>query len=396
MPRRREGGLQRSEVALIKAMIARGGYRDQDILAYFTRPSRTINHARIADIRHGRKHRNINRASDESLDEYLSIWPLSMADSGLNPESDELVIKAREAMIAAVHTFNGAGLTFRAELFIVTAVIAWTYLLHAWFRKNGIEYRYVEHGVVQTTREGAEKYLELGACLRHADSPVPDGVKTNLEVLLEIRHEIEHRHTNRIDDALSAKLQACCINFNNSIKKWFGAHCGLERRLPIALQFVTFSSDQRSLLKKVSSLPQHIASSIDAYEEGLTEEQYKDPAYRFNVAFVPIVKQRASAADSAVEFVPRGSEEAENVNRILLKEVERSRFTATQVVELMRQSGFPNFGIGDHTRLWQELDGKNPAKGYGRVGDYQNSWVWFEPWTKRVQAHCEEKGDRYR
>jgi hypothetical protein len=39
---------------------------------------------------------------------------------------DELLIKAREAMIAAVHTSNSAGLTFRAELFIVTAIIAWT------------------------------------------------------------------------------------------------------------------------------------------------------------------------------------------------------------------------------------------------------------------------------
>ena len=148
-------------------------------------------------------------------------------------------------MIAAVHTFNGAGLTFRAELFIVTAVIAWTYLLHAWFRKNSIEYRYMQDGVVQTTKEGAERYLELGACLRHEESPVADGVKKNLEVLLAIRHEIEHRSTTRIDDAVSAKLQACCINFNEAIKVWFGAHCGLERRLPIALQFVTFGADQR-------------------------------------------------------------------------------------------------------------------------------------------------------
>ena len=39
-------------------------------------------------------------------------------------------------MIAAVHIFNSAGLTFRAELFIVTAIIAWTYLLHAWYRRG--------------------------------------------------------------------------------------------------------------------------------------------------------------------------------------------------------------------------------------------------------------------
>ena len=35
--------------------------------------------------------------------------------TGLSLRGDELLIKAREAMIAAVHTFNGAGLHFRAE-----------------------------------------------------------------------------------------------------------------------------------------------------------------------------------------------------------------------------------------------------------------------------------------
>ena len=150
------------------------------------------------------------------------------------------------------------------------------------------------------------------------------------------------------------------------------------------------------VLKEASGLPQHIASTINSFEEGLTDEQYKDPAYRYRVAFVPIVKQRASAADVAVEFVPRDSEEAEHVSRILLKEVDRTRYTATQVVELMQGKGFPDFGIGDHTRLWQELDAKDPAKGLGREGDYRGSWVWFEPWIKRVQAHCEEQRDRYR
>ena len=67
--------------------------------------------------------------------------------------------------------------------------------------------------------------------------------------LLELRHEIEHRCTNRIDDAVSAKLQACCINFNETIKTLFGLQYGLEKRLPLALQFVTFSADQRTILK---------------------------------------------------------------------------------------------------------------------------------------------------
>ena len=145
-------------------------------------------------------------------------------------------------MIAAVHIFNGAGLTFRAELFIVTSVIAWTYLLHAWFRREGIDYRYKEaDGTIRKTKQGEDCYWELGKCLKHARCPVPAGTIKNLQFLLEIRHEIEHRSTSRIDDAISAKLQACCINFNDAIKDLFGAQYGLERRLPIALQFVTWT-----------------------------------------------------------------------------------------------------------------------------------------------------------
>jgi hypothetical protein len=45
-------------------------------------------------------------------------------------------------MVAAVHTFNGTGLYFRTEIFIVTSMIAWTYLFHAFFKSKGIDYRY--------------------------------------------------------------------------------------------------------------------------------------------------------------------------------------------------------------------------------------------------------------
>jgi hypothetical protein len=46
MPVRRRGNkLERWEIALIKAMVAEGRWpNDQDILAYFTRPTRSINH----------------------------------------------------------------------------------------------------------------------------------------------------------------------------------------------------------------------------------------------------------------------------------------------------------------------------------------------------------------
>lgn len=165
--RRRGNKLERWEVALIKAMVTDGRWpNDQDILAYFTRPTRSINHRAIAEIRNNTKHTAIKATTADELEGFIASWPEVEPETGLSLRGDELLIKAREAMISAVHTFNSAGLTFRAELFIVTTVIAWTYLMHAWFKREGIDYRHTKNvngeKVTVKTPNGAEKYWELG------------------------------------------------------------------------------------------------------------------------------------------------------------------------------------------------------------------------------------------
>ncbi|QUS37398.1 DUF3644 domain-containing protein [Falsirhodobacter algicola] len=390
--RRRGNTLENWEVALVKAMIARGGAftNDQDILAYFTRPTRTVNHRLIGEIRTEAKHKATKSATDDDLDAFLSTWPDIDHATGLSIRGDELLIKAREAMIAGVQTFNSAGLTFRAELFIVTAIIAWTYLLHAWFRREGIDYRYAG----QKTEEGAEKFWELGHCLKQPKCPVKGGAARNLEFLIEIRHEVEHRSTNRIDDALGAKLQSCALNFNDLLKREFGAQYGLEKRLPLALQFVSFGAEQRAALKKASGLPKHIEAAIDAFEHGLTDEEMKDPAYRISYGFVPMVAKKPGAADTAVHIVSGGSDEAGEISKIILKEVNKDRYPPKKVVEKMQAAGFPKFRMHDHTQLWKQLDAKNPGKGFGCAGDYGN-WVWFDRWIDQVRQHCEAEGEKF-
>ena len=59
----------------------------------------------------------------------------------------ELLKKAREAMLTAVQIFNNPQVEFKSELFIVTTIIAWTYLLHAYYRRKGVEYRQFKQGV---------------------------------------------------------------------------------------------------------------------------------------------------------------------------------------------------------------------------------------------------------
>lgn len=382
MPVRRRGNkLERWEIALIKAMVADGRWpNDQDILAYFTRPTRSINHRAIAEIRTGAKHAAVKVGSADELDGFIASWPEVEPETGLSLRGDELLIKAREAMISAVHSFNSAGLTFRAELFIVTAIIAWTYLLHAWFKREGIDYRHtrIEKGekVVVKTPSGTEKYWELSQCLKHVRCPVETGAKDNLTFLLELRHEIEHRSTSRIDDAVSAKLQACCINFNDVIKSLFGAQYALERRLPIALQFVTFSPDQRALLKRAGALPRHVETMMDTFERQLRPEQQADPRFAFRVFMVHKTANRAPGADLAVELVSPGSDIAEKFN-LALKEVEKRKYLPSGIVRMMAAEGWSRFTMESHTKLWKSLDAKDPAKGYGAVA-VGTQWCWYE------------------
>ena len=337
---------------------------------------------------------SLNTLVEQAIDNSSGATSQPAGEKSSHNEN-ELLMKAQEAMIAAVHTFNGVGLNFRAELFVVTSIIGWTYLLHSWFRKQGIDYRYrASSGQVIKTKNGADRYWELGRCLSDENCPLPRGVIKNLEFLIELRHEIEHRLTNRIDDAVSAKLQACCINFNDSIKNLFGDQYGLERRLPIALQFVTFGSDQRTLLKG-ASLPANITSMIDAFEHGLSEVEYMDRAYRYRVAFVPLVHNRVSTSDVAIEFVKHESMEGKEAMQVLLKEVERKRYTASQVWALMQNEGFHKFNQTAHTNLWKKLGAKDRSKGFGRPGDYKGTWVWYPSWLERVREHCRTHKSRY-
>jgi hypothetical protein len=380
-------------------MMADGRWpNDQDILAYFTRPTRSVNHRAISEIRTGKKHAAVKAAPPDELEAFLTSWPEIDPETGLSLRGDELLIKAREAMIAAVHTFNSAGLTFRSELFIVTAVIAWTYLLHAWFKREGIDYRYTRNRggrkVVEKTPAGADKYWELGQCLKHARCPIDRGAKDNLAFILELRHEIEHRSTSRIDDAVSAKLQACCINFNDAIKQLFGAQYALERRLPIALQFVTFNPAQRAILKKASDLPRNVEVAMNDFEARLTPEQQADPQYAFRVYMVGRTANRAPGADLAVELVAPGSEVDEKFN-IALKEVEKRKYLPKEIVTQMQAEEWDRFNMHSHTLLWKKLDAKNPNKPYGAFA-VGNTWCWYETWLDRVREECERNPQRYR
>ena len=399
--RSRKNRLARWEIAIVKAMLAKGTFgNDQDILAYFTRPNRSINHARIAEIRTGLKHGRTTAATDAELERFVESWPQIEPETGLHLLNDELLIKAREAMLLAVQSYNNPRTYFRSEVFIVTAIIAWTYLLHAYYRTQNVDYRHKvtkKDGTFgnQKTKKGEDIYWELSKCLKAPECPITDeGTKRNLNFLIDIRHEIEHRMTTRIDGAMSAKLQACCLNFNRTLKTLFGDQYGLDEDLSFALQFSGISLSQKRELFGVGDLPPHVEAVRASFEDGFTTEQYNDQSYAYRVLFVPKVVNKKAQADEVVEFVPADLDEAALLNQVYLKEIDRPRFRPGLVVEKMRDEGFSRFGMSQHTDLWKALGAKDPAKGYG-VETESDGWRWYERWVDAVRQHCEENRERY-
>jgi hypothetical protein len=307
----------------------------------------------------------------------------------------ELLSKSREAALAAVQIFNSPGITFKSETFIVLMIIAWTYLLHAYYRSQDVEYRYCTIGPggkrrFDRTRSGAYKYWECEKCLESDESPLDPATKENLKFLIGLRHEIEHQMTTRIDDLMSARFQAACLNYNEYIRRLFGNEYGIDKHLAFSLQFSTLSEAQVDLMKDHSELPPYITRFVETFDNNLDESIFQDQHFAYRVLFVQKTANRKGQADRVIEFVSPDSEIAKNTNEkyVVLKETEKPKYLPSQIVEIMQDKGFMRFGMHDHIVLWKSKDAKNPALGYGvTVG---GTWYWYQSWLGVVEKYCDE------
>ena len=314
--------------------------------------------------------------------------------------SNELLKKSREAALSAVQIFNNPSVTFKSEIFVVMMVISWTYLLHAYFRKQDIEYHYFtkngDRKRFHRTSKGAYKYWELERCLNDGDSPVGKAASNNLRFLIGLRHEIEHQMTNRLDEHLSARFQACCLNYNDLIKKLFGDDFGIDRHLSFSLQFSSINTDQLEILKNAIGLPEHIHAYINEFDTALTDSEFNDPRCAYRVLFVPKTVNHKGQADKVIEFVKADSDLAKDVNKhyAVVKETEKTKYLPNQVVEKMHVAGFRKFNMNSHTDLWKANDAKNSAKNLGV--QVVKTWYWYEPWIQMVHDHCINNASKFK
>lgn len=300
-------------------------------------------------------------------------------------------------MLCAVQIFNNPNIVFKSESFIVLSMVAWTYLLHSYYRSRKTDYRYFTQGPnrkkYDRTKRGSYKYWELERCLDEDSCPIDSVPKANLKFLIGLRHEIEHQMTTRLDDYLSARFQACCLNYNHYIKHLFGDDFGIDKHLSFSLQFSSITEEHARQINDFSDLPKNIASYINDFDEAITESEFNSPQYAYRVLYVPKIANRKGQADKVIEFIKADSPEAESLNKeyVLIKDREKPKYIPSEVVKQIRARGYSKFGMQRHTDLWKQLGAKDPSKGFGVL--VSKTWYWYESWIKEVENYCSDNKD---
>lgn len=311
---------------------------------------------------------------------------------------NELLAKSKEAALNAVAIYNNPTTTFKSESFIVLMAIAWMYLMHAHYRREGIDYRYFTtlpsgRKRYDRTKRGAEKHWELERCLNDDACPFDNATRANLRFLIGLRHEIEHQICLDLDDAMAGRYLAACLNYEAALVRLFGTDHSLDKRLGFTLQF-------RDLFQPAEPaggprLPSSVARFIQEFDADLSDEDYASQSYQIRLLFTQKTANRKGQADRILEFVPAGSELAQAIEKQhwVLKEVERPKFRPKDVVETVNSKGFPRFNMHHHTELWKRLDARSLAKGYGV--EVSGQWYWYERWIELVREECHKNAELY-
>ena len=297
--------------------------------------------------------------------------------------------------------FNDPNVAFKSETFIVLMVIAWTYLLHAYYRRKGIEYRYYKKAAKRRTFfkvQGAYRYWELETCLDSPHCPIDRDTGNNLRFLIGLRHQIEHQMTRSLDGYLSGRYQACALNYCEYLSKLFGTRYALDKQLTYSIQFAELLAEQLSHLPPTDpAIPPRLKEFISGFDRSLSQDEYDSQRYSYRLVFTRKLGNHPESADRVFEFIDPKSELAKAIDKQywVKKEVERKKYTAKHVVAEVQKAGFPGFKLNpQHLALWREVDAKNPTKGFGV--QVEGAWYWYETWIQRCIQTCEAHGDRFR
>ncbi|QPC99051.1 DUF3644 domain-containing protein [Qipengyuania soli] len=333
----------------------------------------TINPGRLA----GWKDWEIEATSEVDVKRYRYEKSLVDLKSGLSPIDDERLYRAREAMIAAVEIFNSPAMLFKVQIFPVLSQVAWTYLLHEYYDRRGVE-------IIDANGNS----LLLGQMLNRDDCPLESEVKKNLIAVKTLRDNVEHKLLASIGRTYWPLFQANCLNFDQAIRKLFGDNTGLRDSLSISLQFSKMDIDQLKELQAYDLTPQ-----IEAIDQAISDAAGLNGSegtnYKFKVSYH---FEKATKGESHIVFSENNPDGNSKKNVLTQKVVgdELWPFKPKDVVAKVRQRGAPTFNAHHHQLAWKKFGArprgkaKNPAdckKDYCHYHAAHQDYTYSQKWV---------------
>lgn len=330
----------------------------------------------------GSKKWKIKAASKEEVERFKYEKSLTDLGTGLSPFEDERLVKAREAMILAIQSFNTPALQFKVEVFCVLSIIAWTYLFHEFYNRKGIP-------VVGDDGNS----LLLSQILKRPDFPLSKDISKNLLALKKLRDDTEHKTLNSFGKTFYGLFQSNCLNFNEAIRYLFGENLGLGNDLTYALQLTRLSADQIAQVQKFD-----LNEEIEAIDKGLEAAAGVDGtegiSYKFKVAYS---FEKAAKGDAHIIFSqnnPTGKKD----QQVLVQKVasdEQWPFLPGVVQSMVKKETELKFTLYNHTQAWRHYDArpqsssKTPEKCKAKFCTYHSAhgnYTYSQEWVDHLIA----------
>ncbi|MFD5032575.1 DUF3644 domain-containing protein [Streptomyces sp. NPDC058405] len=281
-------------------------------------------------------------------------------------------------------------------------------MLHAAFRKDGIDYHYKDAQTGQYKMiDGEPKAWDLEWCLKQRFANSADPVRVNVELFVALRNKVEHRYEHSLKIVTGGKAHALVMNYEQQTVAYFGPSYSLadQLRFPITLQSLTaegFAQQKEAAAK----LPKKTRDLVAKFEAGLDPAVKEDLRYDYRVQLVPIVGSKTDA-DLSLNFVKLDDltederivmNEAGRTGTVITKikhvEVADKNLRATQVAALVTEQVPFEFTVhGDHTEMWRRI-GIRPAPGaadpyatdsrYCVFSEAFNSYLYTSSWVKKI------------
>jgi hypothetical protein len=376
--RKKGGSLTREEKRIVKALL-NAGQRNQDIQALINSGRKdTINSGRITSVKQDSKQ---SPATDDEVKFFVLRKRSYEPITGLNRFEHERLIRAREAMILAVHIFNSAALKFKTEVFCVLACIAWTYLLHEFYDRKGVK-------IVGSDGRS----LLLSQMIEKPDCPVSDGIRRNLRALKLIRDDVEHKLLGKSDAKWQSLFQATCLNFDKVMCQLYGEQLTLANELSFALQFSRMNIEQLSTLNKYE-IPSNIEALDARLHEGLTSEEIGDLEYQFRVVYT---LDAASKSRAHFAFVRPESAEGKEIRNVLVSYKAADHLYPHKpgtVCKLVKDKSGKAFTSSNHAQAWRLLkarpltsarDPEATDKKYCIYHPAHRDYTYADAWIERL------------